>query len=67
MISWLAFVLAVLGNILVILKIRSAFVVWSIANAAWIYLAIGRGDIAQVALFTVYIALNLWGFYRWKE
>jgi len=66
-VSWLAFVLAVTGNILVVLKIRIAFVIWNLANIIWIYLAASRADWAQVALFTLYVLLNVWGFIRWCD
>ncbi|OPX85598.1 MAG: Nicotinamide mononucleotide transporter [Pelotomaculum sp. PtaB.Bin104] len=64
--TWFAFILAVTGNALVVLKIRAAFWVWSVANVIWIWFAVGRRDWAQAAMFVVYIGMNIWGYVKWK-
>jgi len=65
-IGWLAFGLCVTGNTMVILKKRYGYLVWFIGTGIWTTFALMRGDYPQFAMFLVYEALNLWGFFKWK-
>ena len=66
-ISWFAVSLSLIGNILINYQRRLGFVVWTAGNAIWIALALTRRDHAQVCLFSVYIVLNIHGFFTWKR
>ncbi len=64
-IGWLAVALSLAGNVLIVRKQAAGFAVWTLGNCIWIWLALARRDWAQVALFTVYSALNIWGLVGW--
>ena len=55
------------GQVLIIYKIRFAFVIWNAANLIWLTLAFQRKDFAQVAMFAMYFFVNLVAFYKWRE
>jgi len=65
--QWIALTLSLTGNILINYQKKQGFVIWTLANVIWIYLAFTRWDWAQVALFTVYTVLNIHGLYTWKN
>lgn len=66
-IGWLAAIMSIAGNVLVVKKKAAGFAVWTLGNAIWIALAAVRRDWPQVALFVVYSALNLWGLVAWRK
>lgn len=65
--KWLATILAIAGQLLVIKKNILAFGLWNIANAIWIIDASHRQDWAQVSLFSFYIIINIYGIYTWQK
>lgn len=66
LIEWVLVVLSILGNVLIIYKMRSGYGVWIVGNVGWVICFTYRELWAQVFLFTVYLALAIWGFIKWK-
>ena len=67
-ISALALVTSLLGNLLVNLKRRIGFLIWILSNVLWILanvLYMHNGF--QVAMFIVYMLLNLHGYVLWTK
>lgn len=64
--SWIATILCILGNILVVKK-KNGFLIWFIGTGILLVLAIIRKDWAQVFLFTIYEFINTKGFVDWKS
>jgi len=46
---------------------KSGFYVWGTANLAWILVDGSRGLWAQAALYTAFLAMNIYGWYKWKN
>jgi nicotinamide riboside transporter PnuC len=68
LLSLIGSIIAILGNILVILKYRIGFLIWTFfGNSILGYLAYQRNDLPQVGLFFVYSAINLFGFWFWGK
>lgn len=66
--STIALILSLTGNILVNLKHKTGFVIWSISNIFWILVNfIGIINIPQILMFTAYIGLNIHGFIMWSK
>lgn len=66
--SIIALILSLTGNILVNLKHKTGFVIWSVSNIFWILVNfIGTLNIPQILMFTAYIGLNIHGFIMWSK
>ena len=66
-IGYIATMLSLLGNALVVLKKRSGFVVWTVANITWIAVDVKIGLYSQIYMMGAYAILNLWGLYEWRK
>jgi hypothetical protein len=64
--SWIATILCILGNILVVKK-KNGFLIWFIGTGILLVLAITRKDWAQAFLFIIYEFINIKGFVDWKS
>jgi hypothetical protein len=64
-IRWIATILSLSGNALVIAKSPSGFIVWSIANVIWGYDSIKTRNHQQLILWVVYFILNVIGLIQW--
>ena len=65
-IMWLFVALSLYGNLLVIWKKPSGFLVWIGTNSAWVIYDIYIGVYSQAALFFVYNLFAVYGFLSWK-
>ena len=65
--SWIATILCILGNILVVVKKKNGFLIWFIGTGILLVLAIMRKDWAQTFLFTIYEFINMKGFADWRN
>lgn len=66
--SVIATVFSLSGNLLVNYKKRSGFIIWTIANILWIYVnIISELNISQCIMFLCYGALNVMGFIKWRK
>ena len=67
--SAMALILSVGGNILINLKKKLGFVVWMISNSIWVAVNLISIQINwfQITMFVVFIGLNLHGLINWKK
>mgnify|MGYP001321331202 CR=1 FL=1 len=65
--SWIATILCILGNILVVVKKKNGFLIWFIGTGILLVLAIMRKDWSQAILFTIYEIINIKGFFEWRK
>lgn len=64
--SVIALVLSLTGNILINYKKRIGYIVWISSNIAWIAVNVtGQFNIPMVIMYVVYVALNIQGFILW--
>ena len=67
-VSLVALVLSLSGNILINFKKRFGFVVWFLSNVCWIVVnLLGKPNWLQIIMFIVYMALNVQGWLKWKR
>ena len=67
-ISVIAMVFSILGNILVNHKKKSGFVIWTLSNILWVIVnVIGEINIPQCIMFVLYGILNVVGWIRWSK
>lgn len=65
-VSVLALITSLSGNILVNYKRRIGFIIWSISNVFWIWVNfISTLNVSQVIMYVVYLLLNIQGFIVW--
>jgi membrane protein implicated in regulation of membrane protease activity len=67
MIEWLIAAAAIAGAILNAYHYKEGFLVWIVANTAWTGVAIQNGLWAQVPMWSVYSAISVWGYLRWRD
>ena len=68
MISTLALILALTGNILVNFRKKFGFIIWTLSNIVWILVNfLGTMNIPQVVMYAVYMVLNMQGFIVWSK
>lgn len=65
--DYIAVIICVTSNIMVIKKRPLAFLTWTAGNCILIYLAVLDGNWARVGLFVVYSGINLWGWWDWRK
>lgn len=65
-IMWLVVVISLYGNILIINKKYTGFVVWIFTNTIWAIYDFHIGAIAQGFLFLVFNVFAAFGFLEWK-
>ena len=66
--SVIALMLSLTGNILINYKKRIGYIVWILSNVAWIAVNVtGQFNIPMVIMYVVYVALNIQGFVLWSR
>lgn len=66
--SVIALVLSLTGNILINYKKRIGYIVWILSNVAWIAVNVtGQFNVPMVIMYVVYVALNIQGFVLWSR
>lgn len=64
--SVIALVLSLTGNILINYKKRIGYIVWISSNIAWIAVNVtGQFNVPMVIMYVVYMILNIQGFILW--
>lgn len=67
-ISVLALVFSLGGNLFINLKNKMGFVVWAISNVLWIAVNLmGEPNVPQIAMFVVYTGFNIHGLISWSK
>lgn len=68
LLSILAALFSVFGNILIIFKKRIAFAIWGIGNVLWVWESIVDSlNIPLIAMNVIYFGINAAAFYEWRE
>lgn len=66
--SVIALVLSLTGNILINYKKRIGYIVWILSNVAWIAVNVtGQFNVPMVIMYVVYMILNIQGFLLWSK
>ena len=66
--SFVALVLSLAGNALINFRKRIGFFVWILSNVAWIAVnMMGTPNWSQIAMFVVYMAMNVHGWVSWGK
>ena len=63
--AWLFSILAVIGSILNVQKIRSCFIIWTICNVFWVIYDLISKQYARLILDCVNLATSTWGIFAW--
>ena len=64
---WCNTIIAIIGTYLNAKQIRFGFVIWAVTNAAFVAYNFYTHSYAQVALFSVYFGLALFGWVNWGK
>jgi nicotinamide riboside transporter PnuC len=48
-------------------KSVAGWIIWSFANVGWILSFMAKGMMAESTLFTVYLALSIYGTIKWSS
>ena len=67
LISWLFALIALIGVVLNIQKLRYCFYLWIVSNAGNAIYAASKEAWSLAALFIVYFALSIWGVIKWRN
>ncbi len=67
MFEWLLTVFSLLGCWFNIQKKVVSWVIWSVANLGWIISFSSKEMFAEATLFTVYLALSIYGIIKWRR
>jgi hypothetical protein len=65
--QWIVFVIALIGAVLNIVKLRWCFVLWLVSNGFWLVHNIAAGDFPQAACYAIFFVISIWGFVAWKS
>ena len=65
--SWIATICSVSGNLLVVYKRVEGMWIWTIGGFIWVVYAVIKRDYAQLTMFLVYCVLNIWGVIKWGK
>lgn len=63
---YIAVVLSLVGNYLVIKKNPNGFIIWIITNLGWVFYDWYKEIYSQSILFIIYTIFALYGVYSWK-
>ena len=65
--GWILTVLAVVGSLFNIYKSKWCFYIWGVCNVGFAIINYQKRIGFQVALFSVYLILEVWGVIRWYK
>jgi len=66
-VMWLFVILSLWGNIQIIAKKPTGFLIWIITNISWVLYDLYKGIYSQAALFSIYTFFAAWGYIEWKS
>lgn len=67
-VSVLGALCSLFGNVLIMLKKKSGWLVWILGNILWIvYNFLSEFNLPMVIMYIVYAIINVCGFVRWKK
>lgn len=65
--SWLLTILSVIGAIRNAQGKIDGFIIWLVSNSGWVVYDIVTNQPAQIALFSVYTIITIYGLYKWRK
>lgn len=67
-ISWVAMVLSLAGNLFIAKKMKIGFVIWLISNLMWIAVNIILiHNIPQIIMYAFFTGANIYGIVNWSK
>jgi hypothetical protein len=66
-VPWILSGMSIIGAVLNVLYLPICFVIWTVASLAWIWYNVRMGTWAQVPMWVVFTATNVWGYYMWTR
>lgn len=70
MVSIVALVLSLLGNLLLnFKKVKLGYLTWIISNFMWVFIGLNSTEknCPQIIMYVIYIVLNIHGIYKWRK
>ena len=68
MLSIVALVFSIIGNLLVNYKKKIGFIIWIISNVFWVAINIlGTPNYPQIIMYLIYVGLNIQGYVNWSK
>ena len=68
LVSVLGMICSLGGNILIMLKKKSGWIVWTVGNILWIvYNFITTINLPMILMYLVYMFINILGYCKWCE
>jgi hypothetical protein len=67
MMTWALVAIALIGTVMNVQMARAGFLFWIISNGGLAVVNYRRGEKAQATLFSVYLALAIWGWLAWGK
>jgi len=65
--AWAGSAVAIIGAVLNAMKLRAGFVFYIASNVALISVGAMKEEFYNVILFTVFLAISLYGFFNWRR
>lgn len=66
--SIMATIASLAGNILIACSRRSGWITWLVGNVLWIGVNfLGTMNVPMVCMYVVYMVINVVGFVKWRE
>ena len=66
-VPWILSGMSIIGAILNVFYLPVCFIIWTIASLAWIWYNVKMRTWAQVPMWVVFTATNVWGYYMWTR
>jgi nicotinamide riboside transporter PnuC len=60
-------ILSLIGVLLNTHEDRRCFYIWIVTNSCWAAVDFYKGIYAQGTMFILYLALSVWGLYKWRH
>jgi len=66
-VTWVLTSLSLTGVILNTHQDRRCFYIWIVTNTSWAAVDFYKGIYAQATMFLLYLALSIWGLFKWEK
>ena len=67
MFEWTLTILSIIGTWFNLQKRVAGWVIWTISNIGWVISFSYKGLTAEATLFSVYLALSIYGIFKWMQ
>lgn len=65
--GWAGSVIAIVGALLNARKVRAGFLFYIASNIALVSVGVVKGELYNVLLFSVFLVISTYGFFKWKR